>query len=117
FMDTNVVERWKVETEFMYLGIPFGDSGGVAWKSIVDKVLVRLSACSSVCARLSTLRERVIVVNVYALSLMNYVLKVDGELSEEDLSILRKKVRETLGNKATRVSWERLYAPVNKGGY
>jgi hypothetical protein len=113
--DTNVQEPWPLVNEVLYLGITFDTFGEVVWKPILDRLFTRLDACKLVCDKQTTLRERVCTVNTYALSMLNYVLKVDCSMEDHEATI-RRKIVASLGKRG-HVTWRRLVASYEEGGF
>lgn len=106
---------WQRVEEVTYLGVPFDVWGNVVWKVVLNRLYSRLEACRRVCDGQVSLRQRVETVNAYALSLLPFFLKVDGDLADFEAE-MRSRIKGALGNRG-HVSWKRLVAPVELGGF
>lgn len=113
--DSDVVVDWPIVHKASVLGIELDKCGEVQWSSILDRLYTRLDACRQVCSKQATLRQRVLTINSYALSVLPYVLKTDCTL-DPHIDSIRAKIREALGSRGN-VSWARLTAPVAEGGF
>jgi hypothetical protein len=90
--------------------------GNVCWENIIDKLEKRLDRLQCVWWRNKTLEYKIRMLNAYVLSVMIFPMRSNSSVGEV-MDIVRDKVKESLGVKGSRVKYERLLVPRNKGGY
>lgn len=108
---------WENVKFFRFLGIPIMNDGNIHWEEVSVKFSARLQLVAKVAARMSSLRSRVLCVNGYAISVIYHVLRADGWIDTSIADNWRKDIKLALGNKGTRVAWDRLTTPVTNGGF
>jgi hypothetical protein len=108
---------WKAVEEVFYLGVPLNKKGHVIWKQVRNTLFTHLEACKIMVNKQATLAARVRIVNTYAISTINHILRVDGAIPDKELRKWQLFTKSILGSKATRVRWDRIIGSLRLGGF